>query len=209
MHRKRPAALVLAPMAASAVVATSLAFAPFASSQTVAPSITPARVTVDSLVPPGREVELPALVVRNSGVEPLVTRMDTVPDSTSAAHRVEYTPEEFRLDPGADQVVHARLIVPTDSPLGPALVRLRASVAQEVEGSGLGIGLTAAVASTLEFEVGWPPDEAISASESSPALGIPWWLIPLAVASGAVSWTAANLLQRYEIVVRRKPPPEE
>ncbi len=202
------------------VAALWLVLAATTHAQSVAPAITPARITVDTPVAPGSTVELPSLVVRNHGTEPLLTTMGVVIDtastaSTDSTDRIEDTrdwirfdPATFELEAGDARVVEVTLEVPDGVLLGPRLLRLRAAVRQDTETTGVAIGLTAAVASLLVFDVGWPSDGVIEASSTaSGASSLRFLLaVPVAILAGAASWTLMTFLGRYEISVRRKPP---
>ena len=212
MHLIRQGALSASVLILSAMV-VSLVLTATASAQAVAPAITPARITVDTPVAPGAEVDLPSLVVRNHGTDALVTTMGVAPEGDEDTRGwIHFDPATFELGASEARVVEVTLKVPADVPLGPRIVRLRASVRQDTETTGVAIGLTAAVAALLVFDVGWPPEgsEATANSEGPRGVGgIPlrlWLVVPVAIAAGAASWTLMTFLGRYELSVRRKPP---
>ena len=114
--------------------------------QVLAPEITPARLNIEKFVPPGASFELPAaLVVRNTGSENLSVRMDASTDEPSEAGWLEFDPSTFELEAGRTRVIGIHAEVPPGIPLGPRLFRLRASVRQDLDSSGVGLGFTAAV----------------------------------------------------------------
>lgn len=193
-------------------LATRLAEGEEEGQEVVAPSITPARMDVDTLVPPGATVDLSQLVLRNQGTEAVRATMGVVADDPEVAGWLEFEPAEFEMDPDSVQLIGVRLKVPTDADLGPRLARVRASVEQAVETAGVGVGVTAAVASIVEFEVGWPPEGTaafMGASSDSGGLNRMLILVPAAIGAGAVAWTLMTMVGRYEFAVRRKPPPDQ
>lgn len=181
--------------------------------ESVAPEITPARLEVDVPVPPGSEVDLPPLVVRNRGMATLHARMGTSTDRPEEAGWLRFEPEIFILAPDERRVVRVRARIPSEADLGPRLFRLRASVDTAPEPGGVAIGITAAVASMLILDVGWPDASVDTASPGGTTeagnVGLLsarlWLLILAAFASGAVSWTLATYAGQFEIVIRRRP----
>ena len=110
--------------------------------QVLAPEITPARLNIEKLVAPGTKFELPAaLVVRNTGSEKLSVHMDASTDEPSEAGWLELDPSTFDLEAGETRVIGLHAEVPPGVPLGPRLFRLRASVRQNLDSSGVGLGL--------------------------------------------------------------------
>lgn len=195
------------------ILAVSFALGTVAHSQAVAPAITPARISIDNPIAPGSTVDLPSIVVRNHGTEPLTTTMGVVIDGEDGEDTrdwIRFDPANFDLDVGEARVVDLTLEVPDDVLLGPRVVRLRASARQDTQTTGVAVGITAAVASLLVFDVGWPPEGVIEASSRAAEGSSLQFLIavPLAILAGAASWSLMTFLGRYEFVVRRKPPPD-
>lgn len=173
------------------------------------PRITPATIEVESLAAPGSRLDLPALVVRNAGAEPLEVSMGASSEDSAAGEWASFQPASFRLAGGESRLVNARLEVPRDAPLGEHTVRLRAGTRAAGGTEGLGLGISLGVASTARFEVGWPPEGAVIRAGVSP------WVYPAgvmaALVAGALGYFAMAALQHVEwqSPVRRKRPPSE
>ena len=182
--------------------------------QTIAPEITPARIEVDGLLAPGSQTAISSIVVRNTGTVRLAATLRATTDVDGEEAWVRFAPDAFDLDAGGAMVAEVTLHVPRDAPLGPRRFRLRATVEEATDAPGVTIGVTAAVASLLVFEVGWPEmDGAAARVASGTALGgrAAWWaplVVALAILSGTAAWWGANYLSRFEFIVRRRPPPE-
>lgn len=138
-----------------------------AMAQSVGPRISPARVNVESLIPPGSAADLPALVVRNEGDAPLDVVMGASADDPALVGWVSFDPSIFPLAPGEARVVNVRIAVPKDAIEGAQRLRLRATTTTPVSSSGVGLGFAVAVATVVDFTVGWPA----SGLASEPAVG--------------------------------------
>jgi hypothetical protein len=184
-----------------------LALAP-ASAQVSSPGITPAVISVDLPIPPGDEVRVPSLAVRNLGETVLTQRMSVRAaegDSGAAIDWVRLDPVEFELEAGAAREVTVTIRVPRDAPEGSHRLLLQASTVPSATGSGLQLSVAVAVASVLEFGVGGEP----VADET----WLRYWplLLTSAVVSGIVANRLAALADRLEWqspIRRKRPPPE-
>lgn len=130
----------------------------FSGSATAGPSpaVSPSKVAVIDPVGQGEDLRLPDLNVSNGGDEPGQFRMDLshfgdqserVPDSSW----IRFSPERFRLEPGATQSVIVRLAVPREADVGEYRIFLRAIAGPEEAQEG--VAVIGAVAVTLTFSV--------------------------------------------------------
>lgn len=181
-----------------------------ASAQVSSPGITPAVTTVDLPIPPGEEVRVPSIAVRNLGDTVLTQRMSVRAaegDAGAAVGWVRLDPVEFDLAPGAAREVTVTVRVPSDAPEGSHRLLLQASTVPSTSGSGLQLSVAVAVASVLEFEVGGEP----VARETETWLRFWPLLLMAAVLSGIAGNRLAALADRLEWqspVRRKRPPPE-
>jgi hypothetical protein len=181
--------------------------------QTVAPEITPARIEVEGVLAPGTRAVVTSIVVRNSGTVRLSSTLRAITDVDGEDGWIRFSPDAFELDPGEAIVADVAIDVPRDVALGPRRFRLRATVNEVADAPGVTLGVTAAVASLLVFEVGWPDVDAASAGmvTGMDMSGPPAWRFALvfavAIVSGIVAWWLADYLGRFEFIVRRRPPP--
>jgi len=188
-------------------VATTFALAT-ASAQVSSPGITPAVITVDLPIPPGDEVRVPSVAVRNLADTVLTQRMSVRAaegDSGAAIDWVRLDPVEFELEAGAAREVTVTVRVASDAPEGSHRLLLQASTVPPTTGSGLQLAVAVAVASVLEFQVGGEPVERETWLRFWPLL------LTAAVVSGIVGNRLAALADRLEWqspVRRKRPPPE-
>jgi len=182
-----------------------------AAAQSVGPRISPAHATVDSLIPPGTRADLIPLVVRNEGGDPLAVTMGAAADDPPAASWVSFNPSTFALASGEARVVHTRVAVPRDAADGPQRLRLRATTSTTAPTEGLGLGFSVAVASVVDFTIGWPTDASGAPIEGNASrLTVPMVLLVLGVAllAGAGSYRlsgwATELEWRSPVTRRRR-----
>jgi len=153
-------------------------------------------------------------VVQNSGTVRLASTLRATTDVDGEDDWIRFTPEAFELDPGGAVVAEVAVAIPRDAPLGPRRFRLRATVEEVTDAPGVTIGVSAAVASLLVFEIGWPDVDSATAGLATAidAGGPAGWrfalVIAVAIGSGVAAWWAADYLGQFEFIVRRRPPPE-
>lgn len=179
-----------------------------AGAQDASPAITPARITVESPVPPGEDTRLPSLAVRNQGETPLAYRMSALPagggsEGGEAASWVRLDPVEFVLQPGEAEPVTLSLEVPSSAAVAEHRLLLQAAVVPEGDASQLQLSVGVGVATVLDFTVGEPRGRGFSLARF-------WPLLLAAILAGAVANRLAALSERFEWqspLRRRRPPP--
>jgi len=182
--------------------------------QSVGPRISPAWVTVESPIAPDTRADLPALVVRNEGSDALEVQMGASADDPAVASWTTFEPSTFSLAPGEARVVGVRVSVPRDAVEGARRLRLRATTTASASSSGVALGFSVAVATVVDFTVGWPEDGAsdvrgggVSAGPSHRDLVL---AVGLALATGAATYLGMKHRPRLQFrsPVVRRPPPE-
>lgn len=161
------------------------------------------RVEVDDQLRAGQRYTLPTIGVTNRGTESasftiVAGPMEGVKSAPSSWFRLE--PDSFDLDPGATQPVSIALALPLDAE--PA--RYQQLISARIAPDGEGIGLGAAAASLVSFEVVpstiWEGmwNSAISFFRA----GHPW--STLAVGVIVLFFLAGWVRRNFELAIRRR-----
>ncbi len=163
------------------------------------------KIEVSDRLSRGGSYNLPTMGVRNPGSEPAnyvmtVSYLENQPERRPPESWFEFSPREFRLEPGETQPVAISLTIPTSArPAGYASV-LAAQIVAEGEGAQVG----AAAGAGLEFTV--KPSNAFQAwrlkAETFMDDHAPWsYLLPVVV---LLAGAAAFFSRRFSFRMERR-----